>query len=124
MRTLLFVTALVEAGVGLVLAAAPSVLVSLLLGSPLDTSPGSAVGRLAGIALLTVGLFCWLARNNQPNRVTAGPVAAMLFYNLAAITLLVYVRLGLGLSGIALWPAVAAHAALALWCIACLRTAK
>jgi hypothetical protein len=80
------------------------------------------VGRLAGVALLTLGLVCWLARNNQQSSVTAGPVAAMLFYNVAVATLLAYARLDLGLSGIGLWPTLVLHAALALWCIACLRT--
>jgi hypothetical protein len=121
-RTLLIVTALLEAATGLALAACPSRMVSLLVGSPLDTHQGSVVGRLSGTALLTLGLVCWLARNDQKSRVTEGPVAAMLFYNVAAATLLAYARLGLGLSGIGLWPAVVLHAALALWCIACLRT--
>ena len=121
-RTLLIVTALLEAATGLSLAASPSLLSSLLIGSPLDTRSGSVVARLAGIALLTLGLVCWLARNDQQSRVTAGPVAAMLFYNVAAATLLAYARLGLRLSGIGLWPTVVLHAALALWCITCLRT--
>jgi hypothetical protein len=120
MRTLLIVTALLEAATGFALAASPSRVVSLLIGSPLDTRPGSLVGRLTGTALLTLGLVCWLARHDQQSRVAAGPVAAMLFYNVAAATLLVYARLGLGLSGIGLWPAVVLHAAMALWCIACL----
>ena len=122
MRTLLIVTALLEAATGFALAAFPSLLVSLLIGLPLDTRPGSVVGRLAGVALLTLGLVCWLARNDQQSRVMAGPVLAMLFYNVAAATLLAYVRLGLRLPGIGLWPAVALHAVLALWCFACLRT--
>ena len=122
MRTLLIVTALFEAATGLALAAAPSPVVSLLIGSPLDSGTGSLMGRLAGVALLTLGLVCWLARNKQQGGGPAGPVAAMLFYNVAAATLLAYARLGLGFSGIGLWPAVAVHAALALWCIACLRT--
>ena len=122
MRTLLIVTALLEATAGFALAASPSLVILLLLGSPLDTPSGSVVGRLAGVALLTLGLVCWLARNDQLNRVTAGPAAAMLFYNIAVATLLVYARLGLGLPGIGLWPTVVLHAALALWCIACLRT--
>jgi len=122
MRTLLIVTALLEAATGLALAASPSLLISLLIGSSLDTRPGSVVGRLAGIALLTLGSVCWLARNDQQGCVTAGPVPAMLFYNVAAATLLTYARLGLGISGIGLWPTVVLHSALALWCIACLRT--
>jgi hypothetical protein len=122
MKTLLSVTALLEAATGFALAASPSLLISLLIGSPLDTRSGSLVGRLAGVALLTLGLVCWLARNDQQSSVTAGPVAAMLFYNVAVATLLAYARLDLGLSGIGLWPTVVLHAALALWCIACLRT--
>ena len=121
-RTLLIVTALLEAAGGFALAASPSLLIPLLIGSPLDIRSGSVVGRLAGVAVLTLGLVCWLARNDQQSRVTAGPVAAMLFYNVAVATVLVYARLGLDLSGIGLWPTVALHAALALWCIECLRT--
>jgi len=120
MRTLLIVTALLEAATGFALAASPSRVVLLLIGSPLDTRPGSVVGRLAGTALLTLGLVCWLARNDQQSHVTTGPVAAILFYNVAAATLLAYARLGLGLSGLGLWPAVVLHAAFALWCITCL----
>jgi hypothetical protein len=64
----------------------------------------------------------WLARNDQQSRVWAGPVAAMLFYNIAVATLLAYARLGLGLSGIGLWPTFALHVILALCCIiVCLR---
>jgi hypothetical protein len=122
MKTLLIVTALLEAAAGFALATSPSLLISLLLGSPLDGRSASVVGRLAGLALLTLGLVCWLARNDQQNRVTAGPVAAMLFYNVAVATLLAGSRVGLGLSGIGLWPTVALHAGLALWCIGCLRT--
>jgi hypothetical protein len=122
MRTLLILTALLEAAGGFALAASPSFLIPLLIGSPLDIRSGSIVGRLAGIAVLTLGLLCWLARNDQPSRVTAGPIAAMLFYNVAVATVLAYARLGLDLCGIGLWPTVALHAALALWCITCLRT--
>jgi hypothetical protein len=121
-RKLLTVTALLEAAAGFALAASPSLLIPLLIGSPLDTRSGLVVGRLAGVALLTLGLVCWLARNDQQSRVTTGPVAAMLFYNVAVAALLAYARLDLYLLGIGLWPTVAFHAALALWCIACLRT--
>jgi hypothetical protein len=61
-RKLLTVTALLEAAAGFALAASPSLLIPLLIGSPLDTRSGLVVGRLAGVALLTLGLVCWLAR--------------------------------------------------------------
>ena len=121
MRILLIVTALFEAATGIGLAAAPSLLVSLVIGSALDTRPGLVVARLAGVAI-TLGLVCWLARNDQKSRVTTGPVPAMLFFNVAAAAVLAYAGLGLGPLGVCLWPTVALHSALALWCIACLRT--
>jgi hypothetical protein len=121
MRTLLTVMAILEAVAGFALAASPSLLILLLIGSPLDTRSGSVVGRLAGVALLTLSLACWLARTDQQSRVPAGPVAAMLFYNVAVAILLAHARLGLGLSGIGLWPTLALHLVLAVWCIACLR---
>jgi hypothetical protein len=122
MKMLLIVTAVLEAATGIALAASPALPVSLLIGSPLDTLAGLVIGRLAGAALLTLGLGCWLARNDQASRAARGLVAAMLFYNIAAITLLVYARLALELSGILFWPAIVLHAGLTLWCIACLRT--
>jgi hypothetical protein len=46
-------------------------------------------------------------------------VAAMLLYNCGAIAVFVHAATA-GLRGIGLWPAVALHAGLAVWCAACL----
>ena len=122
MKTLLIVTAVLEAVTGLALAVFPSVPVSLLLRSSFDTSTEVAVGRITGAALLALGIACWFARNDALSRAGKGLVMAMLIYNIAAVIVLVYAGIGLALSGIALWPAVLLHAILAVWCISCLRT--
>jgi len=82
------------------------------------------IGRVAGAALLSLGVACWLARNDETRRAAIGMVTAMLLYNVAAVAVLAYAGIGAGLSGIGLWPAVLLHAALAVWCLACLRTKR
>jgi hypothetical protein len=120
MKALLIVTALIEAGAGLVLAISPSVLVSVLLGAPLETPAGQAMGRITGAALLSLGVACWQARNDEQGRAATGLVAAMLLYNTAVVALLASAGIGSGLFGFGFWPAVLLHAVLAIWCIASL----
>lgn len=121
MNRLLKVTAIIETTTGLGLMAAPSVVVWLLLGSPLETSAAVMLGRVAGAALLALGVACWLARDDTRSRTARGLVVAMLTYNLVATAVLAFAGIGLGLHGVALWPAVILHAAMAVWCVACLR---
>ena len=121
MKRLLKLTAIIEAATGLALIAVPSVVVRLLLGSPLDTSAAVMLGRVAGAALLALGVACWLARDDTQSRATRGLVVAMLMYNIPATAVLAFAGIGLGLHGVALWPAVVLHAAMGAWCGACLR---
>ena len=121
-KSLLSVTGALEAATGLVLLMAPSVLVELLLGAAPGTSAGLTVSRVAGVALLALGVACWLAREDQAGRAAKGLVAAMLLYNVAVIAILVLAWMSLGLFGIAFWPVVLAHTGLAAWCVACLST--
>lgn len=120
-RTLFQVSAAVEVGAGAALILAPSAIVGLLIGGTLDSPTALAVARLAGAALVTLGLVCWFASRDSESRAAAGVVAALLFYNAAAVVVLLYARVGADLSGLGLWPALVLHAALAAWCLACLR---
>jgi hypothetical protein len=119
MKRLLTLTAIIESATGLGLMAVPSLVVRLLLGSPLDTSAGETLGRVAGAALVALGVACWLARDDMYSRTARGLVAAMLLYNVATVAVLTFAGIGFGLHGIALWPAVVLHAAMAVWCVAC-----
>ena len=64
MKNLLTVSALIELGAGAALLCCPSVTVVLLLGSGLDTSAAVTLGRVAGAALLALGVACWFARDD------------------------------------------------------------
>jgi hypothetical protein len=121
MNRLLKLTALIEAATGFGLIVIPSVVVRLLLGSPLDTPAAVTLGRIAGAALLALGVACWLARDDTQSRTARGLVVAMLMYNLVATAVLAFAGIGLQLHGVVLWPAVVLHAVMAIWCIVCLR---
>ena len=118
MKYLLIVTAIIEAGAGAALICSPSAIVMLLLGSPLDTPAAVALGRLAGVALLALAVACWLAHYDEQSHAARGVVSAMLLYNLGAVMVLASAGIRAPSVGIALWPAVALHAAMAAWCIA------
>jgi hypothetical protein len=93
-----------------------------LLGASLEAPAALVVARMAGAALLSLGCACWLARNDGPNRSLGGMVAAMLLYNSVAVAVLANAATRARLVGALTWPAIALHAALAVWCIACLRS--
>lgn len=120
---LLTITAALETGTGIALSVAPAAVVLILLGSPLDSPASLVIGRLLGATLFSLGAACWWARDDAQSRTVAGLIAAMLLYNGAAVSLLGYARIGLGMAGVALWPAAILHSALAVWCVACLRIA-
>jgi hypothetical protein len=121
-KPLLSVMGVAEGATGLALLVAPSMLVELLLGAVVDMAAGVTVTRVAGMALLSLGIACWLARADAASRAARGLVAAMLLYNVAVVAILVLARMRLGLFGIGFWPVVLAHAGLAAWCVACLST--
>ena len=119
-KNLLVVTALLETITGIAMMVSPALPVSLLIGAALDTTAGLVLGRIAGAALLALGMACWRARADGRSGAARGLVAAMLLYDVAAVAVLIHAGLGLKLSGMGLWPAVVLHLALATWCLACL----
>jgi hypothetical protein len=120
-RSLLSVTGALEAATGLGLLVAPSVVIELLLGAAPAAPAGVAVSRVAGVALLTLGLACWLARADAASRAAKGLVAAMLLYNVGVVAVLGLAWVSPAPVGIAFWPVVVAHAGLAAWCVAGVR---
>jgi len=117
MKNLLTLTAVLEAGTGLGLVAFPSLVATLLLGSSLDDPVALTVARVAGVALLALGVACWFARHDGQSRAAKGLVGGMVLYNAAIAMVLVYAGVGQGLSSIGLWPVVLLHAVMTVWCV-------
>ena len=109
MKKLLIVAALGEAAAGLALLTVPSLVVALLFGQE-PAGVAMALARVAGIALLALGVACW----------PGPPVIGLLAYNAAVAVYLACLGFAGGLTGILLWPAVVLHAimtALLTWSI-------
>jgi hypothetical protein len=116
-KLFLLITALVETATVLRLLFLPAILFAVLLGLGHAEIATIFVGRLAGAALLAIASF--IARADTSAQL--GLLNGILVYNMAASILLAYAGLVLNMTGVLLWPAVAIHAILAVWCFISLR---
>jgi hypothetical protein len=98
MKRVLVFAAVSEAATGVALLIVPSLVGRLLLGEEL-TGIAIPVARVAGIALIALGVACW----------PGTPLVGMLTYSAAVTLYLAYVGFAGGLNGILLWPAVVLH---------------
>jgi len=98
MKRVLIFTAIGEAATGLALLIVPSLVGLLLLGEEL-TGIAIPVARVAGIALIALGVACW----------PGPPRVGMLIYSAAVTLYLAYVGFAGNVTGILLWPAVVLH---------------
>jgi hypothetical protein len=109
LKKLLNVAAAIEAATGLALMIHPLLVVVLLSGGRVS-GPGIALGRLAGFALLGLGLACWPGLESRGANSPA--LRALLTYNLLTTLYLAYLGIGGQWVGSLLWAAVALHAVL------------
>jgi hypothetical protein len=109
MRRVLILAAVGEAATGLALLIAPSLVGRLLLGEDLS-GVAIPVARVAGIALIALGVACWPGSDADSSPSQA--FRAMLFYGLLATLYLAYLGIGGERVGRLLWPAVTIHAIL------------
>jgi hypothetical protein len=105
MKRALIFAAVAEALTGAALMAAPSIVGRLLLGAELS-GVAVAVARVAGIALVALGVACW------PGSTAAGALGGMVTYSALAALYLAYLGIGGVWVGSLLWPAVVIHAIL------------
>ena len=113
MKRALVLAAVGEATTGLALLFVPSIVGKLLLGEEL-TGVAVPVARVAGIALIGLGVACW----------PGTPILGMLTYGAAVAVYLAYLGLAGGLGGILLWPAVALHVVLAILLVTAWRRSR
>jgi hypothetical protein len=104
MKKLLLITGLAEAATGVALMVVPELVGRLLLGADL-AGASVVVARVAGIALLALGVACWPG---------CRPLCGMLTYSALVTIYLGIVAIGGQWVGRLLWPAVGLHAGLTI----------
>jgi hypothetical protein len=122
--SLMIVTGLVETATGLLLLLWPALVFVLLLDWRQAAPETLLIGRVAGAAVISIGVASWPARRDTRTPAQLGVLAGLLTYNVLAALLLAFAGAGLKMAGVLLWPAVVYHAALAAWCVACLRATQ
>jgi hypothetical protein len=115
-------TAAMEAGAGLALLIAPTLVITLLLAG-LVTNTHVALGRLAGAALLSLGAACWWARSDAGSVASRALVGGMSVYNVTVIAIVLAGSFG-SLSRPILWVVILLHGAMAAWCVSLLRPGR
>jgi len=98
MKGVLVFAAVSEAATGAALLIVPSLVGQLLLGAEL-TGIVVPVARVAGIALIALGIACW----------PGTPLVGMLTYSASVTLYLAYLGFAGGMNGVLLWPAVILH---------------
>jgi hypothetical protein len=107
MKKVLIFAAVAEAATGVALLIVPSLVGQLLLGEEL-TGAAIPVARVAGLALIALGIACW----------PGPPLVGMVTYSALVTLYLAYLGIAGGFAGVFLWPAVTLHAiltALLIW---------
>ncbi len=98
MKKVLIFAAVGEAATGLAVLIVPSLVGELLLGEKL-TGVAIPVARVAGIALIGLGIACW----------PGPPLVGMLTYSAMVTLYFAYLGFAGGLTGSLLWPVVVLH---------------
>ena len=98
MKNALTFAAIAEVATGMGLLIVPALIGQLLLGEQ-PTGIAVPVARVAGIALIALGIACW----------PGPPLVGMLIYSALVALYLTYLGFAGGLAGVLLWPAVALH---------------
>jgi peptidoglycan biosynthesis protein MviN/MurJ (putative lipid II flippase) len=112
MKKFISLTAILEGLTGIALITTPNIIVLLLLGKPTSGPEEKITAMLAGAAILSLAVVCWLLREN-PNLQKL--VKGMLFYNCIIFTIAMYGVLWYGLTNPGLWFVILSHFVLFVW---------
>lgn len=102
-KKVLALASVAEGGTGVLLLAYPPIVVRLLFGAEIGGA-GVLMSRLAGIALIGLGMACW------PGNSAFQQLYGMLTYSVLAMLYLIRIGIRGEAVGPLLWPGVVVHA--------------
>lgn len=109
-RTVLLIAAWFEILVGASFVLALNLQSQMLFGATVEGA-GAGFGRLAGIALIGLGVACLPAKLEEARQ---RAVRVLFVYNIGAAILIAWIGATTTFSGVVLWPIVLVHAVIAL----------
>jgi O-antigen/teichoic acid export membrane protein len=106
MKAFLVYTSIIEALTGLGLLLIPVPLISFLFGSPLTGQDGKIVSMIAGAAILSLALLCYLLREESTAQKA---ISILLVYNLLLSLIFLYGIISRALTGPGCWLVLIFH---------------
>ena len=119
---LLVAMSIVQCALGFALVLTPAAVARLLAGVDLTSPELAVVLRIAGLAALTIGVWCVLGRLSESGIPRSRPldlVPGLVVYNGCAVAVIADAMIR-GVQAPLLWPAWALHSTLLVWSVACL----
>ena len=114
MKLFLQITALAEILIGILLVFFPNFIIGLLFETPVTETSGIISSMIAGVAIISLTIICWLVQNKIDAIET---VKGMLFYNFAIIAVVIYLIGVYQISGLGVWLVIGFHTFQGIWSI-------
>ena len=112
MKLFLQITALAEILIGILLVFFPNFIIGLLFETPVTETSGIISSMIAGVAIISLTIICWLVQNKIDAIET---VKGMLFYNFAIIAVVIYLIGVYQISGLGVWLVIGFHTFQGIW---------
>ena len=112
MKKFITLTAILEGLTGITLIAIPNSIVLFLLGKPTNGPEGKMMAMLAGAAILSIAVICWILRETL---ILQKLVKGVLFYNCVIITIAMYGMLCYRITNPGMWFVILGHSTLFVW---------
>ena len=114
MKLFVQITALAEILIGILLVFFPNFIIGLLFETPITETSGIISSMIAGVAIISLTIICWLVQNKIDAIET---VKGMLFYNFAIIAVVIYLIGVYKISGLGVWLVIGFHTFQGIWSI-------